>query len=291
MIIDFHAHTFPEKIACSALDKLRGASHTRTFADGTNAGLKENMRCSGIDVSVILPVATAARQVPKINDTAVLLNEEEEKEAAQPNPVPSPRLISFGCIHPEYEDYKAELARIKAQGIRGIKVHPIYQGIDIDDIRFLRIFDRCAELGLIVSAHSGYDIGFPGVSHCTPAMGAHILKEIPSLRLILAHMGGWRIWEEVPVHLAGTGVYLDTSFSTGQFYPLEDGYWKGFHTGMLDTEGFMRIVKAISPDHILFGTDSPWSDPEESIRFIQDTPLSQEDKETILGGNARKLLG
>jgi len=284
MIIDFHTHTFPESIAETALDKLRGASHTHTFTDGTNRGLKESMQRSGIDVSVILPVATAARQVIRINDTAVSLNEREQQAGT------FPRLISFGGMHPDYEDYRAELARIREQGILGIKVHPVYQGIDIDDIRFLRIFDRCAELGLIVSAHSGFDIGIPGVNHCSPAMSAHVMKEIPSLCLILAHMGGWHIWDEVPAYLAGTGAYLDTSFSTGRFHPLADGYWNEEDTAMLNTEGFMRLVNAIGPDHILFGTDSPWSVPEESIAFIREAPLSEADKAAILGGTACRLL-
>ena len=156
--------------------------------------------------------------------------------------------------------------------------------------RFLRIFDRCAELGLIVSAHSGFDIGIPGVNHCSPAMSAHVMKEIPSLCLILAHMGGWHIWDEVPAYLAGTGAYLDTSFSTGRFHPLADGYWNEEDTAMLNTEGFMRLVNAIGPDHILFGTDSPWSVPEESIAFIREAPLSEADKAAILGGTACRLL-
>ena len=42
MIVDFHAHTFPDRIAAAAVDKLKHASHTRPFSDGTAAGLKSS---------------------------------------------------------------------------------------------------------------------------------------------------------------------------------------------------------------------------------------------------------
>ena len=35
MIIDFHTHTFPEKIVTQALKQLSGNSHTVPFTDGT----------------------------------------------------------------------------------------------------------------------------------------------------------------------------------------------------------------------------------------------------------------
>ena len=57
-------------------------------------------------------------------------------------------------------------------------LHPIYQGLDFDDIRYLRILDRCGELGLIVLTHAGRDIGFPLRDHCTPEMTLNALKQV-----------------------------------------------------------------------------------------------------------------
>ena len=42
--------------------------------------------------------------------------------------------MSFGAMHPDFEDHAAELKRIKALGLKGIKIHPVYQGVDLDDI-------------------------------------------------------------------------------------------------------------------------------------------------------------
>ena len=170
MIIDFHTHTFPDKIAGRALTKLSHNSHSKPFTDGTDTGLVRSMKESGIDLSVILPVATDPAQVMGINDSAARREEERLAEG----------LISFGAMHPDYEDWHGELARIRENGMKGIKIHPVYQETDLDDIRLLRIYDRCAELGLSVVIHAGFDIGMR-FANC--AQGSGITASALSLRI------------------------------------------------------------------------------------------------------------
>ena len=280
MIIDFHAHTFPDKIAAAAVASLAACSHLKPHTDATNSGLAASMKRSGIDRSVILPVATSPRQVRKVNDSSARVNEGSAEHG----------LISFGCMHPDFEDWHDELSRIRSLGLKGIKLHPPYQGADLDDIRYLRIISRAAELGLIVLTHAGWDIGLPEEVRCTPAMCRHVMEETGPFPFVLAHMGGWREWEEVPGLLAGTGVYLDTAFSVGECEPGEDGYWDGKDRSMLQEEDFLKLVKAFGADHVLFGTDSPWSDQKKSLEWIRNLPLAGADKEKILGENAARLL-
>ena len=52
----------------------------------------------------------------------------------------------------------------------------------------------------------------------------------------------------------------------------------------------MQSVKIFGAEKILFGTDSPWSSQKESIEFIKNLPLTEVDKNKILGENAAKLL-
>ena len=58
MVIDIHTHTFPDKLAATTIPKLELAAHTRSFSDGTNAGLAASMP-GPVDCSLVLPVATA----------------------------------------------------------------------------------------------------------------------------------------------------------------------------------------------------------------------------------------
>ena len=279
MVIDIHTHTFPEKIAARTIDSLSHAAHLLPHTDATNQGLLSSMEKAGVDMSVVLPVATSARQVEKVNDASARLNLE----------FPG-KLVSFGCMHPDHENWYEELGRIKELGLHGIKVHPVYQGVDIDDVRFLRIFDRAAQLGLAVITHAGLDIGFPGVVHCSPQMCRHVVEKVGEFRLILAHMGGWKNWEEVPQELAGTGVYLDTAFSTGVFHPMQDGYWREEETEMMNAEQFMELVRAFGADRILYGSDSPWSPQAEGLAFLRSLPLAAKELDMILGENVLPFL-
>ena len=188
MTIDIHTHTFPDKIASSVSEKLSRQAHIIPHTHARNDELRASMREAGISLSIVLPVATAAGQVEKLNRFAASMNKQMKESC----------LLYFGTMHPDYENYRAELARLHEAGIQGIKIHPVYQGADLDDIRFLRIMERAAELGMIVITHAGLDIGFPGVVRCTPAMCGHVVKEIGSFPQIAAHMGGWRNWKEVP---------------------------------------------------------------------------------------------
>ena len=85
-----------------------------------------------------------------------------------------------------------------------------------NDIRYKRIISYATELGLVVVVHAGVDIGLPSVTHCTPDMVCEVLDEVQPERLVLAHMGGWNLWDEVLAKLCGRNVYMDTAFSYGE---------------------------------------------------------------------------
>lgn len=278
MIIDIHTHVFPDHMAAKVLDKLSRLSRSIAFTDGTLDGLRRSMDQAGIDRAIVLPVATNAHQVEKINDLSARSNEKIAD------------VIYFGAMHPDFTNYVDELSRIARLGLKGIKIHPIYQETDIDDINFLRILDRAAELGLIVIAHAGLDIGFPGVVRCSPMMIRRAVDRIGDFKFVAAHMGGWRNWDEVPTSLADTKIFIDTAFSTGRIVPRGDCHWNEKDLRMLDGDQFMKFVDAFGADRILFGTDSPWSAQSESKKFIEGLPLDDDDRSKILGGNAQKLL-
>ena len=200
-------------------------------------------------------------------------------------------MYSFGCMHPDFPDWHDELARIAKAGLKGVKVHPPYQGVDFDDPRFLRILERCGELGLMVITHTGLDVGLPGADQATPEKILRAIRAAGPVTLALAHMGGWRCWREVEDLLPGTGVYLDTSFSLGPMTPGNDGFYPDEASlERLHETDFLRMIRLFGADHILFGTDSPWEDQAAQLEKIRALPLSEMEKEKILGGNAARLL-
>lgn len=263
MMIDFHTHIFPDKIAARSIEALSKVSGVKAATDGTLKGLLASMDRSGVDLSVIMPVVTKPTQFESVNTFAAKVNEEY-----------AGRLLSFGGIHPDSEDYKGELNRIKELGLPGIKLHPDYQGVMIDDVRYMNIIEYADALGMIIMVHAGVDIGLPEPVHCPPDKARKVLDTLKPKKLILAHMGGWKQWDEVYEYLAGEQVYFDTAFSFDY----------------MSQDMFLKLCKKHGTDKILFATDSPWSDACRDLDVIKSLPLTDEAKAAIFSGNAKKLL-
>lgn len=279
-MIDFHTHTFPSAISKSVLAKLSKLSHTEYFTDGSVEGLCASMKEAAIDYSVNLPVMTHAGQVEKVNDSLIA-----EKESLFQKGI-----ITFGGIHPDYEDYKKELIRLRENGILGIKIHPAYQNTDIDDIKMMRIIDFASEQGLIILTHAGIDIGIYDHNYASAKQILKIIDTIHPPKFVLAHMGNWGCWEDVERDLAGADVYFDTAFALGAVTPDKANSGTPYLSTNLSDEDFVRIVRKHGVNKILFATDSPWEDQKDYVGRIKRLPFSEMELNLIFSENARKLL-
>lgn len=260
MIIDFHTHCFPDGLAVKAVPALAVKANIPAMVSGTVSDLKSSMLTNGINYSVLLNIATKPSQTEKINDWAAQIQQGS--------------IISFGSIHPLYENWKNELKRIKNLGLKGIKFHPEYQDFYADDKALYPIYEYAFELGLIIAFHAGEDLGFKPPFHCTPDRLDNLITHFEGGKIIAAHMGGYNYWDEVEKHLVGKDIYFDTSYAVG----------------IMDNEQAKRIIQNHGYKKILFGTDSPWRDQGWSVRSIKDLCLGQEIEEAIFYKNASDLL-
>ncbi len=276
MIIDFHTHIFPEVMAASVVEKLSKDGGIPPCSDGTAQGLLQSMQQSGITHSVVLPVATNPYKVSSVNRVNVL----EQEDGS---------LIHFGAMHPDCPDWKQELHTLAAHGCKGIKLHPVYQGVDLDDVRYLRILEEAASLDMTVVTHTGDDIGFPGVVHCSPAMALRALKEVGPIKLVLAHMGGWHCWEEAKELLSSQNVWIDTSFSAGKVVRRKDAEDRG-EVELLSCDAFCDMIRAFGSKHVLFGTDSPWAGQKDALQYLKNAGLKPDEADDVLFRNASSLL-
>ena len=267
MIIDFHTHAFPDAIAAKTLEKLAAIAHLTPRHDGTVAGLCHSMAAGGIDRSVVLPVVTAPRQFDTINRFSA---EHDGRDG----------LLFFGGIHPDNEEPERRLDELKAMGLRGIKLHPDYQGVRMDDARYIRIVRHCAAIGLVVVTHTGRDPLCPNDVHATVDGIERLLDGVyrgqaPTKPvLVLAHLGGVGQLDEVETRLCGAPVYFDTAF-------------------MLDrtpADQIVRLCRRHGIDRILFASDAPWGDQATFVRRLHDLPFTKEEQQAILWQNADKLL-
>ncbi len=264
MIIDFHTHAFPEKVASRAIPELQSKINLPPQTDGTLVDLAKKMPSWGIDISVICNIATNPRQQTNVNNFALATRDEY------------PSLYALGSIHPDSENIEEELCRLFDGGIRGIKIHPDYMGHDVMDKCFDKVFEICASKGIFVITHAGFDVCSPDHVHATPAMLRDVIDRYPRLKLIAAHFGGNMMFDEVLDKLCGRDVYIDTSLV----------YVEDYNKAELSA-----ILNSHAPERILFGSDVPWCPPGENVKFIESFGLSDRINELIFSKNAAELLG
>jgi len=268
MIIDFHTHAFPDALAAKTIPMLAEKSGAHPHTDGTADGLAAHLASAGADLGVVLPVVTKPSQFRSVNAFAAEINRR------------GGNLLSFGGIHPDDEDIPAHMEEIRALGLPGVKIHPDYQGVMIDDPRYVQIGREAVRLGLILITHAGVDDGFPETVHCPPERAAAFLDAVyggtepEKPGIVFAHGGGNRLFGDVKRHLAGRRVYFDLSYILS--YASE--------------EEVMELIRAHGAERILFASDCPWGDPAEGIRFVNRLPLAEGERAAILGENARNLL-
>lgn len=262
MLIDFHTHAFPDAIAARAMETLsHAAGGLKPQTEGTVASLKEQLTKDGVDMAVVLSIATNPAQQKKVNDFAISVNED-------------PALFAFGSVHPQAEDALDELERIHEAGLKGVKFHPEYQGFYANDEKMKPIYKKISQLGLITLFHAGQDIGFLPPYH---AMPEHLLGALKWLDtpVVAAHWGGMGCYQEVFDKLCGAEIYFDLSF----------GY------GVIPKKQAQLIIEKHTPDRLLFGSDLPWHRPAWEQRLLNTLELDEGDREKICSQNARKLLG
>lgn len=261
MIIDFHTHCFPEKIAQKAVTGLEFSSGGVTpNTDGTLQGLLSKMDEDGVDISVVLNIATNERQQHSVNDFAASIQ--------------SDKIICFGSVYPDAADALDELERIKELGLAGVKLHPEFQNFYVDDEKMKPIYEKISRLGLITLFHAGMDVGYRPPYHCTPERLEHALSWF-SAPVVAAHLGGLDESREVIKRLCGKdNLYLDTAYSYG----------------IVPKPVLSDIIEAHGADKILFGSDCPWHRPMWERKMLSVLELTEEEKNKIYYENAKKLL-
>jgi uncharacterized protein len=210
-------------------------------------------------------------------------------------------------------------------GATGVQIYTNVNGRPLDDAAFLPIFEKMAELNLPIWVHPTRPASFPdykteqkskyelwwvfGWPYETSIFMARILfagyfDRWPNLKIITHHMGGM-----VPFFSGRTGAGLDQLGARTEDEDLTvyvrrlkkrpQDYFKMFYADTA-TFGSRPAIECglafFGADQTLFASDSPF-DPEkgpgyirETIRAIEELPISSADRKKIYEDNARKLL-
>ena len=260
-IYDMHAHIFPEKIASRAVSSIGDFYGIHMEEKGYSGDLAAAEKKAGVKRVLVCSTATTPLQVSAINSFIA-------GEAGR-----NPGFIGFGSLHPAFDDIPGEIERMERSGLRGIKLHPDFQRFAIDDPEAYGIYEA-AEGRLPVLFHTG-DKRY---GYSNPHRVLRILKDFPKLTVICAHLGGYSEWDKVVSlegYLGHPNIYLDTSSAIQ----------------MMDPADAAAIIKRHGTDRVFWGTDYPMWDPSTELGNFMRLPLSDDDKEAILGKNAARFFG
>jgi hypothetical protein len=256
-IFDMHTHIFPEKIAAKAVHSIGSYYGITMYGAGTVDGLIESGKKIGVSKYIVHSSATTVDQVKRINDyvSEVISGHDE--------------FIGFGTLHSGLDDIDAEVDRIIALGLKGIKLHPEFQNFVIDSEVMLPVY-KAIEGRLPLLIHMGDE----NKDSSSPRRLSRILDMFPRLTVIAAHLGGYQMWDESIECLVGRNVYMDTSSSLYFMTP----------------EKAVKIIRAHGVEKVFFGTDYPMWDHEEELERFLKLDLTESERKAILSGNAKRFL-
>ena len=259
MIIDFHAHIYPEKIAEKVIQNILAFYKIPMQGKGTVPDLLLNSRAKGsvIDRFVVFSVAATPDQVTSINTYIARIIREH------------PEFWGFGTLHPDFPNPENEIERITKLGLKGVKLHPDMQQFNIDDPRMMDIYDILSGK-LPVIFHTG-DYRY---SWSHPGRLARVLYNFPNLTAVAAHFGGWSVFDLALEYLKDRTCYFDISSSLP-------------YLGKKRAEELIRIYGA---ERILFGSDYPIWNPASCLDNFMKLWLTSREQELILSRNALAIL-
>ena len=258
--IDLHAHVFPAKIAAKAVTFLEEYYENRWSGDGSVENLLDASEKAGISRTLIFSCATKPEQVTAANDYLYAVSQKYPD-----------KFFAFGTIHPDFKDIDGELSRIRSLGMKGIKIHPDIQGVNIDDPRMYKLYELM-EGRLPLYLHMGDDR--PQYRFSETDRLVKVKEDFPKLEVVAAHLGGYRAWDEV---------YKLTKFD-GMWYDTSSALWE------MTPEYATELIKRLGTDRVMYGTDYPVVLPENEIERFMRLGLNEKEREDIFYDNAKRFL-
>ncbi len=271
------------------------------------------MDAVGIDVQV-LSYASPGVQIFPAAEAVPLAKDANDQLAAAVHAHPD-RFAGFATLPtPDPEAAAAELERaVNILGFKGAMINGRTNDRFLDDPSFRPLLEAAVALDVPLYLHptipakavqDAYYTGFdPAVSgrFATAGWGWHmetgihalrmilggVFDRYPSLQLILGHWG-----EMIPFYLARFDGMLNPATKQLQ-RPVADYFLQQMHvtpSGMFTRPPFMLTLQILGADRILYAVDYPYIQDDQARAFLENAPISPDDKAKIAHGNAETLL-
>jgi predicted TIM-barrel fold metal-dependent hydrolase len=178
------------------------------------------------------------------------------------------RIIPFARINPNYDGAAESVSRYVAQGVRGLKLHPFWDGFAANDPILVRpIMEEADRFGLVCLFHSG------DAWTALPGLIWDLAMDFKNVKFIIGHSGFYGFDTEArAIARRMDNVWCDT-------------------TMLGPPTRIKTMVHLVGKDKVLFGTDSPYLNPgaelESVLRFSE---LTDDELEAVLATNLAEML-
>ena len=257
-VIDAHAHIYPEKIVATAVQSVSDFYSVGMEGNGRPEALLKATQTTPIDHFIVHSVAVKAKTVESINDFIA----EQTRIHSE--------FIGFAAMHQDFKNKEEEINRAIAQGLKGVKIHPDTQKVNLDDPRLMELYE-IIEGRIPIIIHTGdyrYDY-----SH--PRRMKNVLHTFPDLVVNAAHFGGWSIFDIAMDYLKDETCFMDASSSMA----------------FLGNRRTKELVDIYGTDRIMFGSDFPMWDPAAEFDRFTSLGFTDDQLEKLLCKNAERFLG
>lgn len=271
------------------------------------------MDAGGIDLAVLSLVSPGTDHLAPELGTR-LARQSNDELAAAIDKYPH-RLAGFAALAPKNPDAAArELERaVKELGFKGWKTHSNLGDSYLDEKRYWPVLAKAEELGVPIYLHpaaplmpelrtyrlalAGAGFGF-GVETATAMMRlvlSGVFDAFPKLKIILGHYGEGLSFLMQRVDHAFVRPHIKAS-DPDAVPPLKQVPSHYLRNNMLVTTSgnylpaaFKATREALGIGVIMLGTDYPFEEMDESLRFLEGMPMSADEKERVYHRNAAGL--
>lgn len=263
-VIDIHTHVYPENISARACENLGNFYNFPVSCKGTYQDLYEQANGLGFDGFLLFSVAGNVKNVERVNDYTMSMVNLSKSQGYE--------TTGFMAMHQDYPDFKKEVERCEKIGLKGVKIHPDFQQVDIDSPKLLPLYE-IIEGRLPIILHMGDDR--PEYRYSEPKRLAKVLDIFPKLEVVAAHLGGYRAWDEAKEYLYGRpNVWYDNS----------SVLWA------MSASEATEIMRACGTDRVMFGTDYPMPSLKSYTELFMKCVLTEKEREDIFYNNAKRFL-
>lgn len=195
-------------------------------------------------------------------------------------------LLPFGTVNLAWPDWEEDLRLChEVHGMAGIRIYPSYQTFDLTHPHFPRFIHEVAKRGLILQivgdmedSRNHHPILSTRDVNMEPLID--VLKKEPKAKVQLLY---WNHRVNIPLMerlVKETSVLFDTArieTSGGVGRLIEGRPWGG-------------SAHPVPVDRLLFGSHAPFFPVEANILKLMESPLSVDQANAIIDGNAKKLI-